>query len=303
MSFSGIIYKKNKKKSPLRVRILSLLRSTFMTDSGKKAFLPAPASLTLEAAFVLTLFIFASVSLILPMKILNTERRIQSGLEAVGEDFSKYAYVKGLLEKGEMGSVPGVEYLIRGIAAGYAAQRAMAYADTGNCQKATMVRSQILEDGETLDLILDFEIQMPFPVLGLPSVRRTARCYRRAWIGKAGKSYDGEDNGTDSQEKIVYVGKTSIRYHSSRSCHYLANNLSTVSFEALAELRNSDGGKYYACRVCARSANVGNTIYVMPSGSSFHTAEDCSAIIAYVRVVKLSEVEHLGACSYCSGGH
>ena len=299
MSFSGTINNKNKKKAPLRVR------------TGKKTFLSTPASLTVEASLVLTLFIFAAVCLILPMKIMNTERRIQAGLEAVGEDFSKYAYVKDLLEKNETGAIPGAgefagsfcKYLAAGGAARYATERTMAYTDTGNCRAATMIRSQILEDGETFDLILDYEIQMPFPVLGLPAVRRTAHCRRRAWIGKAGKSYGADGRDEEDQDEMVYVGKNGTRYHRSRSCHYLSNDLTTVSFEAVGGLRNTSGGKYYACSVCGRSAGAGSMVHVMPSGSSFHTTKDCTAIIAYVRAVKLSEAEHLGACSYCSGGH
>lgn len=311
MSFSGTMNKKNKKKAPLRVRAKFLPTTAVMADSGKKTFLSTPASLTLEASLVLTLFIFAAVCLILPMKIMNTERRIQSGLEAVGEDFSKYAYVKDLLEKGEVGAVPGAgefassfgKYLTGAAATGYATEQAMAYADTGNYRAVTMIRSQILVDGETFDLILDYEIQMPFPVLGLSAIRRTAHCRRRAWIGKAGKADGADDSDGDDQDEMVYVGKTSTRYHRRRSCHYLSNDLTAVSFEAVGDLRNTGGGKYYACSVCGKSAQTGSIVYVMPSGSSFHTTEECTAIIAYVRVVKLSEVEHLGPCSYCSGGH
>ena len=43
------------------------------------------ASLTLEAALVLPLVIFASVCLMLPAKLMITERKLQAGLEAAGE--------------------------------------------------------------------------------------------------------------------------------------------------------------------------------------------------------------------------
>ena len=75
----------------LQVRIpINRMQGCFRQDCGKKAFLSVPASMTLEAAMVLTLFLFAAVSLILPMKVLNTERRIQTGLERAGEELSKY---------------------------------------------------------------------------------------------------------------------------------------------------------------------------------------------------------------------
>ena len=55
---------------------------------GKKAFLSVPGSLTLEAVMCLTLFIFAAVCLILPMKIMTgkkpPERDLLEGPECGG---------------------------------------------------------------------------------------------------------------------------------------------------------------------------------------------------------------------------
>lgn len=65
--------------------------------------------MTLEAALVLPLFIFASVSLILPMKIMNTERKIQAGLEAAGEELSQYAYLQDVMMNGEEEQIPGAD--------------------------------------------------------------------------------------------------------------------------------------------------------------------------------------------------
>lgn len=64
----------------LQVRILNrMIANSSHGRHGKKAFLPVPASMTLEAALALSLFLFASVSLILPMKIMTTERRGRQG--------------------------------------------------------------------------------------------------------------------------------------------------------------------------------------------------------------------------------
>lgn len=173
------------------------------------------ASMTLEAAIVLSLLIFASVSLILPMKILNTERKIQAGLEAVGEDFTRYAYIQDSILKGDDSAVKGADefakafchYLGEGVAEGYVQERVMEHIDTGAIRQVTMVRSEIMEDGEHFDLILDYCIQMPFPVLGLSAVRRTARCRRRAWIGREGKDGPGSGNSENLKDEIVYVEK------------------------------------------------------------------------------------------------
>ncbi len=275
---------------------------------GKRVFPSASAGLTLEAALVLSLLIFASVSLILPMKILNTERRIQASLEAVGEDFSKYTYLKQALEEGMESAQSGADDFARafctqlgaGIAEGYAEAKVIGYADTDALQQVTMKRSQILEDGAWIDLILDYEIRMPFPVLGLQAVNRTARCRRRAWVGKPGEDGTG-GNPVEEENEMVYLGKQSTRYHRNRNCHYLANNLTPVSITEIGSIRNHSGGKYNPCAVCASGGQAVHTVYIMPEGSSYHSSRTCSAIIAYVRMVPLSEVKHLGACSYCGG--
>lgn len=306
----------------LQVRIESNKKYVqyFSAYHGKKAFLPASgyrhmrknqrvaASLTLEAALALCLFIFAVVCMILPMRIMNTDRRIQAALEAVGEDYSRYAYLKDILEKGTAADIPGAGefaqsfcgHLASGAAEGYAQLMVMQHLDTNAVKHVRMLRSAILEDGETFDLIFDYEIQLPFPVLGIGRIERTARCRRRAWIGKPGKdgSYGGGETNLD--DEIVYVGKYSTRYHKNRSCHYLDNNLLPVAYEQVADMRNDSGGKYYGCRVCGMNAGTGSTVYIMPSGTSYHTTKSCTAINAYVRAIRLSEAEHLGACSYCS---
>lgn len=287
---------------------------------GKKAFLPTSgyqnrgrrkgiaASLTLETVLSLSLFIFAVVCMILPMKIMNTERKIQAALEAVGEDFSRYAYLKDMLDRGETAGIPGAgdfsrsfcSHLAAGAANGYAQLRVMQHLDTDAVKHVRMLRSSVLEDGETVDLVFDYEIQMPFPVLGMGRIERTARCRRRAWIGKPGKDggFAGGEDG--SEDETVYVGRDSTRYHRSRNCHYLANHLVQVSYEQVSGMRNDSGGKYYACRSCGAGAESGGPVYIMPSGTSYHTTKNCTAINAYVRAVRLSEVAHLGPCSYCS---
>lgn len=291
----------------LQVRTPFFFYAGHLGCHGKKASLSASASMTLEAVLALTLFVFASVSLLLPMKILNTDRKLQTALEAVGEDFSRYAYLQDALEQGRLDQIPGADAFAKGFcknlgpaaAAGYVYAKMLEYADTGNLERLSVLDSSFREDGEWFDLVVDYEIRMPFPVLGLNRISRTARCRRRAWIGKPGTDGDGASGAGGEEDEIVYVGKNSTRYHRNRNCHYLSNDLKAVSLEQAGSLRNQSGGKYAPCSVCG-PGHSGQTVYIMPSGSSYHTDADCRAIRAYVRAVKLSEVKHLGPCSYCS---
>jgi hypothetical protein len=302
------IIKKIFKFVTLQVRTLSNLSNSCCTKeaAGKKVFLSVSGSVTLEAALCLSIFIFASTCLLLPMKVMNTERQIQAAMEQAGEDLSRYAYLKDAAEQGKLFASAGASdfakgfcnYLVEEMGEGYTEALVREHMKTNVVNGINMAESQIMADGEYIDLVMDYEIRFPFPVLGLSSLERTARCRRRAWIGTEGKDYDNDGDAASEEDPLVYIGKNSTRYHRKRSCHYLSNDLTTVSRNAISAMRNRDGKKYRACAVCGKQA--GDTLYLMPSGESYHTDPDCRAIVAYVQTARLSEVEHLGPCSYCS---
>lgn len=306
--FKKIKEKKNKKIVTLQVRILSNIYFKWLAGCyGKKVFLSVPGALTLETAMCLTLFVFVSVCLILPMKVMNTERKIQAAMEMVGEDYSRYAYLQqtaeqgGIFEAVDAGNAARefCRYLTAGAGAVYAQGQIEKHIDTETLKHASMLRSRILTDGEMIDLILDYDIQLPFPILGMPAWKRTARCRRRAWIGSEGKDYDSTGSKKEMDKNMkVYVGRDSTRYHKDRNCHYLSNHLTAVSKEKVTELRSESGKKYRPCAVC--DDHTEGIVYILPNGESYHSEQSCRAIMAYVRTARLSEVEHLGPCSYCS---
>ncbi len=257
---------------------------------------PQRGSMTVEAALGLTMFLFFMALMALPVRIMDTRRKIQAGVEAVGEKAAEYAYfAAGLIPEQEGGLQ---EALTEEAVCLMAERAARDCAGTERAVGFSAEKSRILRDGETVDLIVDYRIRLPFPVFFLEEVPQQVRCFRRAWTGKDGLGSAGKE-GAGEKEVLVYVGKDGSRYHLSRTCHYLYNNLTAVSREEAETLRNLDGKKYEPCAVCGEAA--GNRVYIMPRGESYHSRTDCRAISAYVRAVPLKEAEHLGACSYCGG--
>ena len=249
-------------------------------------------SMTVEAALVLSMFLFAMVLLMIPIKIMNTERRMQEALEAVGEDMAQYAYLEMLGEKTEYFA------LAEAGAAVYGAAKVRDMVDTEQIKNISLLRSSILEDGYTIDLTADYEIRLPFPIFRIGGLKRQLRCCRRAWVGMEGGKRSEQEGITEDKE-IVYIGKGSERYHRNRFCHYLFNDISRVDFERIDSMRNSQGKKYRPCSICGKNI-AGGSVYIMPSGESYHSRTDCRAITAYVEAVPLKSVEHMGPCSYCS---
>lgn len=260
--------------------------------------------LTVEAAFCLSLMVFAMVILMVPMKIMNTGRQMQARLENVNEELCRYAYVKYRLEQHDEGAVSGLEtpapelagMVLGGAAIGYAQSRLLSGADTDRIRNVSMERSSVLEDGETIDLIFDYEIELPFPILAVSRLPQSVRSSRRAWIGRGGGGLGGGE-GEALDDPAVYVGKGSTRYHQSRSCHYLSNQFESVNRAEADTVRSLSGGRYYPCDLCG--AGDSQYVYIMPNGSRYHSQTQCRSIVAYVRSVRRSEVVHMGGCSYC----
>lgn len=298
----------NKKSVTLQVRIPKWNRLT----CGKRAFSTASlwkkGSLTVEAAFVFPLFLFAMVTLMTPFSMMNRQRQVQAVVESVCEDLCRLAYVGyELKEKKTEIKLPEEEGLDFG-EHGLDEAAMMAYAqiqirqklDMTKIQKLSLLKSEFLNEDEMVILTANYELKLPFSVFGMLGIPMTSRSSRRAWTGRdGGWLEEGKEDGNEEDE-IVYVGKNSTRYHQSRTCHYLYNKLTSVSREEIEDQRNASGGKYYPCAVC--KGGTGGQVYIMASGTSYHGSSSCTSIIAYVRAVKKSEVVHLGACSYCSGG-
>ena len=261
-------------------------------------------SMTVEAALGFTLFLFFMALMAAPLSVMDTRRQVQAGLEAEGERIAQYAYAAAdFAEIGEPGLLSDLSRsgLLSGLSREAVCRtvenRVKTAEGTGRAVDFSAAKSRILEDGETIDLIVDYAIRLPFPVFFLDALPQPARCIRRAWTGKDGLCAEGSGRG-DEENEIVYMGKDGSRYHRSRTCHYLYNDLRAVSAAEVKDLRSQSGNRYRPCAVCGGLG--GTVVYVMPSGESYHFRKDCSSIAAYVRAVPLKSVEHLGACSYCS---
>lgn len=242
------------------------------------------ASLTVEAALVLPLFLFVLLLLALPFRMMTAERQVQRAAEEV---CARAAQVAALRDEAS------TQYT-----ASLGEQALKAARETvrdPNVSGLSAEHSSFLADGETVSVVLDYRYQIPIPLFRIPPLRRSCTATRRAWIGET----DPENRLSETAaDELVFIGRHSTRYHKSAHCHYLSNELSALSVEAARNARNAGGGRYHACPVCARAVTAG-TVYIMPSGSAYHRDPACRAIRAYVRAVHLSEVRSLGPCSYC----
>ena len=276
------------------------------SEKDKRVYLKA--SLTVEAALGLPLILFAMVVLLMPVRIMNADMRMQAAAEAVVIDASKYQYTVKELKKYENENATSnaaaeeehnsnaeeCKSITSDAALGaYAALRAVKEVDDERLNIISFTGSRFMREDDMIVVRLDYEYQLPFPVLHLGSITQEAVASRRAWTGKDGS--DGATGISESEDdEIVYIGKNPTRYHLSPTCHYLSNNYNTVT---VGSDGRASGRK--PCDRCGEGAATGQTVYVTPEGDKFHTDKNCSSMRSYPQAVKRSEVEYLGCCSYC----
>lgn len=254
-------------------------------------------SLTLEAAFSLSLFLFLCMCLMMPLKMMDRHRQIQGALEAVGEELSQYGYVifcdREEVDMERQEEYAGGELL----STAYAAGAVLGQIQSEWVEDVSFAGTRIGPD-DVAEIRISYKMRLPFSVFGLDSIPMEQVCRRRIWSGRDG-GVTGSDNSWGSEEQeMVYIGKSSVRYHRDRTCHYIFNDLKAVGAGQIGEIRNQDGSRYQPCRTCRPGGKEG-VYYVMPYGTSYHTSGSCRAIMSYVQTVPLEEVRYLGACSYC----
>lgn len=316
--FPGYFSKKNKvyslrKKSALQVRIpcnkwnnlgKRALSATFLKITGQMLRrCRSKASITVEAAWILPLFIFFSVTLMFPIEMINESRKVQTLLESACQQASQYAVL--FVDGENYGEIEGLkrykeEFSSAAAVGAFVEAKVRQGLKNTRIKGISFLKSNILEDGETLDFIAEYKISLPFSIFGMAEVTMTSRSRRRIWIGDS-KEENGE-HGThwEGEERLVYIGRESSRYHTDRYCHYLYNDLKPVSFDDAEKLRNSDGKRYRCCQVCGEKAKSRGIAYILPSGEAYHGSRYCSSLAAYVKAVPLDQVSSLGPCSYCS---
>ncbi len=141
-----------------------------------------------------------------------------------------------------------------------------------------------------------YRYQPPISVVPLPAVIMGNTVTVHPWTGY--HSLDGENA---SYEEMVYVTETGSVYHRSAGCTYLKLSIQMVSSGQLDSLRNDSGAKYYACEKCVGTNAPAASVYITNKGNRYHNLSSCSGLKRTVRLVKISEVHGMRACSRCGG--
>ena len=278
------------------------------------------ASLTLEAAVALPLYLFFFLALLSVMEMLHYSMTLDHELSRMGKQIALYAAAECLLEKPQSvqaqetqvaqdaasgGSAAGEN--VEGVAATVLADTYVASTlqeripqayrrQMGVQGEISLWRSRVLVQDDMVDLIATSRIKPRCNVFGIPEQLLVNRARTHAWTGYAMGSA-----AVDAEERMVYVTETGTVYHLSRSCTHLDLSIQAVPAAEIRDRRNTGGAVYRACEYCGQRFSSQETYYITKEGDRYHTSLGCSGLKRTVYEIPISQVGGKRACSRCGG--
>jgi len=252
------------------------------------------ASLTVETALVLPIFMFMMLSIISYCRIIEYSDTVAESLHQSSRLMAQYAYASkeggaaGALGSGLGGVAISVAYASNQVNSNLSSKGF-------NDGSISYLRSVAMKN-DVIDLIATEEIPILYDFLGVKQIRVMDRARVRAFTG-----YDNtglEDMNTE--ETIVYVTASGSVYHRSRNCSHLNVTPTAVNAGQLSGARSSQGAKYYQCEYCAKKKEC-SVYYITEYGNRYHTTATCQALKRDVTAVPLSRVGGKSACKSCGG--
>ena len=240
-------------------------------------------SLTVEAAVVLPVFLFAVLTLLNLMEVCRMQGMLSVSLQNSAETLGTYGYV--LPEEED-----GAELLLgTGACMLYAQNQLPEEAEaSGNI---SLWKSRY--ENHMVKLQAEYKGKVGY-LFFLPEVTVTCRGCVRAWVGDT-----VQERETGGGEEMVFVTEYGEVFHTSSSCRHLSVSISAVNLSRISSMRNESGERYHACEKCVGTGAAGELLYVTDTGNRYHNSLECGGLKRSVRLVKKSEVSGCPACSSC----
>lgn len=275
----------------------------------RKIFFNQRGSLTLEAAFILPLFILAIISVISLMEMFKCYQDVEINLYKCTRELAMYMAGKDVLDNFEDNIFSDVAMKV--LSEQYTenvmyrqleldSQSKDMIVDGSNgisllLSKVSMRDENIFGEDDIIDMVASYEMEPYCNVFGIKPYRMANRCRMHAWTGFGGE----DDNSQNNDERIVYITENGTVYHLTRSCTHLTLSISAVMADSIASRRNKEGAKYKECDKCGGAYSPGDVLFITDEGDRYHTTLSCSGLKRTVMEIPISKVGDRKACSRC----
>lgn len=258
------------------------------------------ASMTVEAAIVLPLFLFFFLNLGCAIELIRLHGNLEFALCDIGNRMAVYGYVLSGVEQEnewveELKDVVLSYTYVKKEIVDYLGEQ---YLEESPIEKGMdgllFLESEIFGEEDCFELVVTYQVDPFSNVAGFGSFRMANRYYGHVWNGY---QIPGTDDG-DVKEDVVYVAENGSVYHEDRNCSHISLSVREVSLQKAYESRNVNGGKYEPCVKC-KNAGAMEKVYITDEGESIHYKKDCAALKRTVYALNLKNAGRYQPCTRC----
>ncbi len=246
------------------------------------------ASATVEASFVLPIFIVAYFTVMQLLWVLAGQMGILTALYDTG---TVLATVSTGLEGHKYVSAAGAAALFyEKLDKDYIERSGIA----GKSAGITLLQSDIEEDMSQIYLRADYVTASTWDMFGLFLHNYTQTLYFRGWVG-VNELHRGQTQ--ESSTELVYVTDYGEVYHIYKDCSYLNPTIKQTTVTEALQMRNESGAAYKPCKSCYSNTQM---VYVTDYGGAYHSNRNCSGLKRGIMVTDKENVGAMRLCSKCS---
>lgn len=267
----------------------SLRKRTVLSASKGKI----KGSATIEAAFVMPLFIYGYLAVMQLLWIVGGQMNIHEALYDAGEEMAKMAFFEG--QRSQALKAAGTALFYGRLNHSYLRNTGI----IGGSSGVMLGRTKITEDLQEIALEAEFIAVNPFDIAGWSRKKYRQTLYMRGWTG-INRLHRGEDSQNSGTSHMVYITVYGEVYHERRNCAYLDLSVRTVKKKDVGRERNANHEKYQACARCVQKG-AGELLYITDYGDAYHTSRNCSGLTRGIICVDAETVKERRRCSKCGG--
>lgn len=272
-------------------------------------------SITLEAAITIPLFAFALLTVIYIMNIIHLQTTLQMALEETVRNISQAAYISSefySLTKEQQDEAINNDYsIIENVGASFISTNYIkkqflddkmtsflnkSYIINGSEGISFLHSSMNLEDN-IIDVILTYNVSIPFMPDKLFSFKLSNRCYTRIYMGK-----DMEKEQLPSTFYVYYTVYGKV-LHTNKYCRYLLNYSEALPYNQLFIGRNPE-----LCLLCSddeTSATLRQhnpVVYLTSDYQVFHLTLNCQSFTGDIFRLERTSLKENELCEECMKG-
>ena len=248
------------------------------------------ASLTIEAAMVLPIFIFAVLFIIYGMKMIELQTKIQYALDVTAMEMGSYA------PSAEKGSEHVTAQYISAIAYSKTGAKVMFLNTLNKCNGDleliknksngfSFSQSNILKNDSEIELVVKYSINFP-KLLGINlSVPCVQNAFTRGFTGKKLKA--------SRSDTMVYITTGQTVYHTNPQCTHLKLSIKKIKDTEVNKK------KYSMCSLCKKEKELG-FVYITSQGERYHKTLSCKSLKRTIYRITLAEVGNRRVCKRCA---